>query len=202
MDFNGVPLSQAQTMQIALGQDVTDESGNTLKTADKFDVNMRRSAIQKASKIATVDDAHKLIDNAPSMSAIERKTIVSSLTGSSALSKAPYLGGKTLGYITSGFTPPQLPNPNTGVMEDVSLSDYAALETIRDGKITAETLANGDRASTNKLLAAAQSTAFGSVERKNLAEAYKSYSDPNSRLKERVVAGSQHDANIQGMRSL
>jgi hypothetical protein len=215
MDFNGVPLSQAQTMQIALGQDVTDEAGNTLKTADKFDVNMRRSAIQKASKIATVSDAQKLVDRASSMeTAIERKTVVSSLAGSSALAKAPYLSGKNFGYITSGFKPEDAEADENGykhnMIKDVdennnpitrlmTLSEYSAAQTIRDGKIDAEALASGDANSTKMLLKVAQGSVDGTAEKQLLKAAYTTLNSPESRLKEKIVAGSDKDKNIQEM---
>ncbi len=215
MDFGGVPLSQAQTMQIALGQNVTDEHGSTLAKASKFDVNMRRSAIQKAAKIATVSDAQRLVDMAPSMeTAVERKTLVASLAGSSALAKAPYLSGKNFGYITSGFKPEDAEADENGykhnMIKDVdennnpitrlmTLSEYSAAQTIRDGKIDAEALASGDANSTKMLLKVAQGSVDGAAEKQLLKAAYATLNAPESRLKEKIVAGSDKDKNIQEM---
>lgn len=182
----GRPLSQSQMMQIATGQNVTDSAGSVVAKASSFGTHDRMAAIQKAAKIATVPDAHSLVDASRNMGSGERKMLVSSLAGSGALAKAPYLGGKTLGDIEQG----------------TASTRSASLDALASGKITAEALANGDVNSARELLEAAQSTAQGSNERKALKAAYDTLNAPGSQLREKIVAGGDHDTMLGGMRSL
>jgi len=137
---NKNPLSQAQMMQIATGHDVTalNAAGNmqVVASAKSFDVNARKAAIQRATKIATVPEAQALVDASTGMTAGERQTLTSALPGTSAAGKAPWLLGKTLGDITQG----------------TANVDFAALRAINDGKVTAAALAGGDAASMQKLI--------------------------------------------------
>jgi hypothetical protein len=87
-------------------------------------------------------------------------------------------------------------NPITRLM---TLSEYSAAQTIRDGKIDAEALASGDANSTKMLLKVAQGSVDGTAEKQLLKAAYTTLNSPESRLKEKIVAGSDKDKNIQEM---
>lgn len=195
------PLTQAQMIQIGTGQHVTHDgtaTGRKLADASTFDEHTRRAAIQRAAKIATVGDAHALVDAAGAkdangkniMKASERKSLVAALAGSGAVAKAPYLGGKTFGDIEAG---------------DVS-SDGAALQGILGGKINAEALASGDANSVKKLVDVAIAAPAGSPEsiaaRAALTAAYTQLTAPGSRLGEKIVGGSAHDVQIQRITAL
>lgn len=187
-DSNGVnvPLTQRQMMDIALGKDVKNDAGVVLASASSFDTHMRRAAIQKSSKIATVADAHELVDASRGMSTIERKTLTSSLAGSSAVAKAPYLAGQNLGQIEQG----------------TANSESAALNAVAQGKITAEVLASADKNAVNKILDAVTKTSPGSEERLALKRAYARLNEPNSRLRDRIVTNGAHDRALKGIDSL
>jgi hypothetical protein len=208
MQIKGMPLSQPQMMQLATMGKITDDGtkdGRTLLSADTY---MKRASIQKAAKIATVSEAEDLINASMEMtSAGERKTVVDSLAGSGALSKATYLGGKTLGYSTAGTNSASeiAKDPGIGKL-GLKAHKIAALEALYDGKITAETLANGDAKSVRTLVnavAAAKDTEVGKKARAQLEAAYKQFSSADSaRLREKVTAGSDHDKFIQKISKL
>ena len=192
---NKNPLSQAQMMQIATGQDVTDTGlagGVVVGSAKTFDVHARKAAIQRSAKIATVAEAQTLVDASGKdssgkdmMTAGERLTLVSSLAGSSAVAKAPYLGGETFGDITQGR----------------ASTNESARRALQKGKINAEALAGGDKDSVKKMVEAAKLTAVGSIERANLKAAYTEYLAA-PRLHERVVAGGAHDIQLVSIGTL
>lgn len=181
-----LPVSQAQMMQIATGQDMTDSTGAVVARASSFDTHTRMAAIQRAAKIATVKDAHSLVDASTSMSTAERKTLSGGLASSAVLTKAQYLGGKTLGDIEQG----------------TASTRTAALSALKDGKITAETLAASNVDSAHELLEAAMSKGEGSPERLALKSAYDELNKPDSRLREKIVTGGDHDKALSGIRSL
>jgi hypothetical protein len=170
MQFNGLPLSSAQTKQIALGKNVTHDgtdNGTVLANASSFDKYMQRDAIQKMGKLGTVADWHELIDESSKMDAGARKTLSATLAGSSMMTKTPYMGGKTLGDIVQGTTS----------------SDQAALGSM--SKINAEILASSDPEAIKKLVSVASTN---SEAREKLVAAYAQYNDPSSaRLKEKAT---------------
>ncbi len=185
-------LSQAQMMQIATGQDVTHDGtagGRAITGMGKgsFDTHARQAAMQKAASIATVSDAEKLVNASGSgtMSADERKTLSNALAASGALKKAPWLGGATLGAVAAG----------------TAGADQAALDAIRDGKVTAEVLANGDKNSVDTLLRVARTAGSGSAEVAALQAAIAGITaDPN--LKSKIAPGGEHDQKLGQIASL
>lgn len=206
MALGGKPLSQSQMMQVATGKDVDyiDENGISNKiSARTFDTHTRRAAIERASAIATVSDAHKLVDASSSMDVGERITLKNALAGSKVLNKAAYLGGETLGDIEQG----------------TASVDKAVLNNIRKGKINAQVLSNTDKDSARKIfeVAEANKTTLSSVNTGNvdingnpiLVDAIKTLKDeqakvfaPGSRLQESVAAGTEHDAYLKKLGSL
>jgi len=199
MRINGQPLTQAQMMEIALGGDVTNgktgSERSVLSKAGNFDTYSRIAAVQKAGKIATVSEAHQLLEaSADPSNASIRKSIASAIAGSSVVGKAPYLGGKTIGQIEQG----------------TASVNGAALDALKSGKITAESLSVGDPTAISKLVEVASMVGTNDEERadygkarENLISAYKQFNDPASaRLREKVVAGGKLDIELQKIQNL
>lgn len=150
--------------------------------------------MEKVAPIATVDQAHKLVAAATAkdatgkniMGASERKTLSQALSKSSIPTKAPYIGGKTLGDIEAG---------------NVDLTS-AALASIKAGKITPEALASMDANALRHLVASARTTASGSTERLALMEAYNQIYAPGSQLASRVTTGTDHESALSDIITL
>jgi len=198
MNLGGSALSQSQMMDIATGNDVSYTENGVSKTvsAKSFDTHTKQAAMERAAKIATVEDAHRLVDAAGAkdangkntMSASERKTLSNALAGSSAIGKASYLGGSNLGKVMAG----------------TSSSDDAALSAMKSGKITSEALSNTDADAVKKLVEVARSSAGadGNQARENLKNAAAGLVAPGSKLRERIVAGGEHDIELGKIASL
>lgn len=188
-----VPLTSDELVEIAMGKDVTTSSGQVIK-ASSLDSHTRRAAMEKVAPIATVDQAHKLVAAATAkdatgkniMGASERKTLSQALSKSSIPTKAPYIGGKTLGDIEAG---------------NVDLTS-AALASIKAGKITPEALASMDANALRHLVASARTTASGSTERLALMEAYNQIYAPGSQLASRVTTGTDHESALSDIITL
>lgn len=182
-----VPLTSDELVEIAMGKDVTTSSGQVIK-ASSLDGHTRRAAMEKVAPIATVDQAHKLVAAATAkdatgkniMGASERKTLSQALSKSSIATKAPYMGGKTLGDIEAG---------------NVDLTS-AALASIGAGKITPEALAGMDANALRHLVTSAKTTPAGSRERIALMEAYNEIYKPGSQLASRVTKGTDHETAL------
>lgn len=176
---NDIPLTQAQMLQIATGQNLTSDgtsTGSVIADKGKFDTFSRRAAIQRAGKIATVNEAHQLVNASSNMDVGERATLESTLSTSSVLNKAPYLGGKTLGAIKQG----------------TASVDSAVAEYLNDGKITSEALSNTDKDSAAKIVEIAQTAEVTDTAKALLENAYHGIYAPGSRLGERITEGSAH----------
>lgn len=176
-------ISNAEKIQLALGHDIKDTSGKVIVRAS--DVTMRRAAMQQAAPVASVDEAHALLDASRDMSAAERKTLVSSMIGSSAVKKAPWLGGKTFADIEAG----------------TASSSKSMSGAINNGGVTAEALVGADDQALKRLNDYVLSTAADSSERKIVRDAVADI-DKNPLYKGRVAEGSAQAQAIQALRSV
>ena len=184
---NTMTLSQNQMMDMALGNDVKDSAGRTIVGSREIDEHMQRAAIQRAAKIATVEQAETLATATSNskMSASVRKTISESLAGSGTLARAPHLSGKALGQMQDGSF-------------DLT---QAALDTVRAGKVKPESLVAMDDTAAKTIFKAVNDTTPGSNERKLLkAAAQAVYS--SSQLSDKIVAGSGLEKQLKDMTSL
>jgi hypothetical protein len=185
---NGNPLSQDQMMQIATGQDLTDEHGAHLASASSFDTHTRKAAIEKAAKIATVSQAQQLTNASSArnaagenlMSAGERKTLSAAMAGSSAVAKAPWLGGRNLGDIDQG----------------TATTDGSALRAINEGKVSADSLAHSDATGIETLLRVARGTSPDAVRAKAQLKAAHADYLTQPLLHTGVASGSAYAANL------
>lgn len=179
---DGSSLTADQLMQYAENKDVTyvDSAGSTQILAAKgtYDVNMIRGATKILAPKLTVEQAATLIEVSRSAPSSVRKTLASSLVGTSVLGKAPQFGGKSLGLIEQG------------------LSDPAAmtLDTILSGKITSEALSQTDDTSVNMLINAAKGDKTAT---EMLQKAYAGMYKSGSRLGEKIAEGGKHDTALK-----
>lgn len=183
------PLSTAQLIQMASGQDITHDGtakGTVIHPAKTFDQHARRAATQKAAAVANVAEAHQLLNASKGMeTALERKTLAAALRTSSVSGKAPWLTGKTLGAIEQG-----------GIT-----ADEAAIMAINDGKVTAEALASGDVTAVKHLVDTVTNMPAGPDRVKAIAAlqaAEKGY-QANPLLHDKVVKGQGHDTAISSI---
>jgi hypothetical protein len=186
------PLSTAQLIQMASGQDVTHDgtaTGTVIHPSRTFDQHARRAATQKAAAVANVSEAHQLLNASKGMeTALERKTLAAALRTSSVTAKAPWLTGKTLGAIEQG-----------GIT-----SAEAAIMAINDGKVTAEALASGDVTSVKHLVDTVTAMPAG-PDRVNAIAALKQAElgyQANPLLHDKVVKGQGHDTAISSITSI
>lgn len=180
-------LSQNQMMDMALGKDVKDSAGRTIVGSHEIDSHMQRAAIQRAAKIATVEQAEALATatSDSKMSASVRKTISESLAGSGTLARAPHLSGKALGQ-----------------MQDGSFNlTQAALDTVRAGKIKPESLVAMDDTAAKTIFKAVSDTEAGSDERQLLKAAAQAVYSSNQ-LADKIVAGSGLEKQLKDMTGL
>jgi len=176
---DGKPLTVNQKKDFILrNMDVKDSKGNVvLKANDEY---MQRAMLEQFGKTASVSEMKELVDASSTMSLTLRKTLVSTITQSGAVKKAPWFGGKTLGDIEQGTA---------------NLSNIAIQTAITSGAINPEVLLNGDIKSLAQLQTYAASTAVGSREREILKDVvYKIRTD--DLYKNRVSADSDIDKGL------
>ena len=183
LKVDGRAISNAEKIQLSLGHDIKDKSDKVIVSAS--DITMRRAGMQQAAPVASVDEAHALLDASRSMSAAERKTLVSSMIGSSAVKKAPWLGGKTFADIEAG----------------TASSSKAMSGAINNGGVTAEALVGADDQALKRLNDYILSTAADSPERKIIRDAVADI-DKNPLYKGRVAEGSAQAQAIQALKSV
>jgi hypothetical protein len=186
-------LSQDQMMDLALGKNVVDSGGKVLIKSSSVDTHMRRAAVQRAAKIATVPQA-ELLAKATSardangnlvMSASERKNVSQSLAQSSVLGKSPYLSGVSLGQMQSG---------------DFDLTK-AVTDAVKSNKITAEALAGLDDKSAKTIFDTVNALPAGAPEKDLLKAAANELYKPGSKLTEKLVEGSPRDNYFKQMQT-
>jgi hypothetical protein len=194
------PLTTAQYIQIARGQDVTHngksvaDGGRVIMPSTSFSSYDHRAAINQVASVGNVGEVGQLIDGVPTMSRLERKTLGAAVRGSGAAKEAPWLGGESIAAIEQG----------TATEGGVTIAG------LMSGKVTAETLAQGSAHSVNGLLRSVSGMPTRTAEEKaartaavaQLKKAYGEYQNADARLRERVVAGGTHDTALKNIATL
>ncbi len=174
-------LRNDEKIKLALGNDVLDEKGKVIVSAK--DNHMRRAAIEQAGLVASVSEASSLVDASPLMDATMRKTLSSTLAQSSAVKKAPWLGGRTLGEVENG----------------TANSTESLKRSIASGGITSDTLLGADLDAISKLTSYAK-TGYATDQEKSILSSAEADLRNNPNYQGRVATGSDIDNELQKLR--
>lgn len=194
MQQNAQPLDNDQLKALMAGQDVdiTDANGNRVtRKASEFNRYHRMAAAKKlAPQTRGYRDAVGFANAAAhATDPAERAHYLKMANDIPAVKDSPTLG-RAMGQIQSGIPAGQ----------NIDMEQFRR-DAIVQGKYTADSFTSIDTDELSDVLATAQSTPFGSDERRILQQAYAAYS-ANPQLHSKVAAGGQRDLLIQATRSL